>query len=135
VVDVEVSKSPARDDAGATIYFVIWSGTSPMSGAQRATLPPGTHDRLTGLANRVLFEDRLSQAHARAARPRRVGRCVLMASMTSRGERHFRPPRRRPATRSTRAPLGKVTRSSDTLCRFGGDEFSTWPRDCNPGSG
>ena len=125
VVDVEVSKSPARDDAGATIYFVISVRDVTHERALSAQLShQALHDRLTGLANRVLFEDRLSQAHARAARQGGWDAVLLMDLDDFKGVNdtfgHLVGDQLLVALARR---LEKVTRSSDTLCRFGGDEF------------
>ena len=101
------------------------SGTSPRSG-RSAPNSPTRHctTRLTGLANRVLFEDRLSQAYARAARQGEWGAVLLLDLDDFKGVNDtfghlvgdqllFGLARR----------FEQVTRSSDTLCRFGGDEF------------
>jgi diguanylate cyclase (GGDEF)-like protein len=82
------------------------------------------HDPLTGLANRALFEDRLSQAHARIIRQGGFG-AVLMVDLDDFkgvndtyghlvGDELLVGVARR---------FELVTRSSDTLCRLGGDEF------------
>ncbi len=82
------------------------------------------HDPLTGLANRMLFEDRLSQARERSRRLNRLD-AVLMLDLDEFkgvndayghliGDQMLIAVSRR---------LDNVTRSSDTLCRFGGDEF------------
>ena len=122
---VEVSKSRARDAAGATLYFLISVRDVTQERALSAQLShQALHDSLTGLANRVLFEDRLSQANARTAR-RGGWNAVLMLDLDN-----FK------AVNDTRGHhvgdlllvalarrLEEVTRSSDTLCRLGGDEF------------
>jgi diguanylate cyclase (GGDEF)-like protein/PAS domain S-box-containing protein len=122
---VEVSKSRARDAAGATLYFLISVRDVTQERALSAQLShQALHDSLTGLANRVLFEDRLSQTNARTAR-RGGWNAVLMLDLDN-----FK------AVNDTLGHhvgdlllvafarrLEEVTRSSDTLCRLGGDEF------------
>ena len=122
---VEVSKSRARDAAGATLYFLISVRDVTQERALSAQLShQALHDSLTGLANRVVFEDRLSQTNARTAR-RGGWNAVLMLDLDN-----FK------AVNDTLGHhvgdlllvalarrLEEVTRSSDTLCRLGGDEF------------
>jgi diguanylate cyclase (GGDEF)-like protein/PAS domain S-box-containing protein len=125
LVVVEVSKSTARNAAGTTLYFVISVRDVTQERALSAQLShQALHDSLTGLANRVLFEDRLSQTNARTAR-RGGWNAVLMLDLDN-----FK------AVNDTLGHhvgdlllvalarrLEEVTRSSDTLCRLGGDEF------------
>jgi diguanylate cyclase (GGDEF)-like protein/PAS domain S-box-containing protein len=125
VVDVEVLKSPARDATGSTFYFVVSVRDVTQERALSAQLShQALHDRLTGLANRVLFEDRLSQAYARAARQGEWGAVLLLDLDDFQGVNDtfghivgdqllFGLARR----------FEQVTRSSDTLCRLGGDQF------------
>jgi diguanylate cyclase (GGDEF)-like protein/PAS domain S-box-containing protein len=122
---VEVSKSRARDAVGATLYFLVSVRDVTQERALSAQLShQALHDALTGLANRVLFEDRLSQTNARTAR-RGGWNAVLMMDLDN-----FK------AVNDTLGHhvgdlllvaiahrLEEVTRSSDTLCRLGGDEF------------
>ena len=125
VIDLEVSKSSARDASGSRLYFVISVRDITEERALSAQLThQALHDSLTGLANRVLFEDRLSQAYARAARQANRGAVILMDiddfkgvndSLGHLGGDHLLVALAR--------RLEKVSRLSDTLCRFGGDEF------------
>ena len=125
VVDVEVSKSPVRDATGSTLYFVVSVRDVTKERALNAQLShQALHDSLTGLPNRVLFEDRLSQAHTRTAR-RGGWNAVMLLDLDD--------------FKEVNDTLGhlvgddllvalarrfeKVTRSTDTVCRFGGDEF------------
>ena len=126
VIDAEVSKSSVRDASGSTRYFVISVRDVTQERARNAQLSyQALHDSLTGLANRVLFEDRLSQAHTRTAR-RGGWNAVMLLDLDD--------------FKEVNDTLGhlvgdellvalarrfeKVTRSTDTLCRFGGDEFT-----------
>ena len=85
------------------------------------------HDGLTGLANRVLFRDRVE--HAARARHGRDGRPVAVLFIDlddfKVAQRHARPrPRRRgPASRSPTRVAASL-RPSDTAARLGGDEFA-----------
>ncbi|MFZ2058737.1 MAG: PAS domain S-box protein [Acidimicrobiales bacterium] len=125
VIDLEVLKSSARDASGSRLYFVISVRDITEERALSAQLThQALHDSLTGLANRALFEDRLSQAYARAARQANRGAVILMDiddfkgvndSLGHLGGDHLLVALAR--------RLEKVSRSSDTLCRFGGDEF------------
>jgi len=82
------------------------------------------HDPLTGLANRMLFEDRLSQARERSLRQGGLDAVLMLDLDDFKGVNdaysHFVGDQLLVAV-SRR--LNEVTRSSDTLCRLGGDEF------------
>jgi diguanylate cyclase (GGDEF)-like protein len=82
------------------------------------------HDPLTGLANRALFEDRLAQAHARVVRQGGRGAVLLLDLDDFKGvnDTHGHLVGDQLLVTIARR-LEQVTRSSDTLCRFGGDEF------------
>ncbi|MBW4076958.1 MAG: bifunctional diguanylate cyclase/phosphodiesterase [Acidobacteria bacterium] len=82
------------------------------------------HDPLTGLANRSLLEDRLALARARVVRQGGTA-AVLMLDLddfkdVNDTQGHLVGDQLLIAI--TRR-LAAVTRASDTLCRFGGDEF------------
>ena len=124
VILAEVSKSAVRDATG-TLYFVTSVRDVTKERALSAQLShQALHDSLTGLPNRVLFEDRLSQAHTRTAR-RGGWNAVMLLDLDDFkevndslghlvGDELLRALARR---------FEEVTRSTDTLCRFGGDEF------------
>ncbi len=125
VIDVEVSRSPARDEDGKILYFVFSERDITEERALAAQLShQALHDPLTGLANRALFEDRLAQAHGRVVRQGGIGAVLLIDLDDFKGVNdthgHFVGDQLLTAIANR---LELVTRSADTLCRFGGDEF------------
>jgi diguanylate cyclase (GGDEF)-like protein len=82
------------------------------------------HDQLTGLPNRALFLDRLEHALARSKR-RRTGLAVLFADLD--GFKHINDTFGHHAGDDVLVALARrlagALRSSDSLARFGGDEF------------
>ena len=82
------------------------------------------HDPLTGLANRMLFEDRLARARQRASREDAIN-AVMMIDLddfkqVNDAYGHFVGDQ---LLVEVSRRLERVTRTADTLCRFGGDEF------------
>ncbi len=125
VIFVEVSRSPARDADGQTLYFIISERDITEERALTARLShQALHDPLTGLANRALFLDRLSQAHARVVRQGGMGAVLLLDLDDFKGvnDTHGHLIGDQLLVAIARR-LEEVSRSTDTLCRFGGDEF------------
>jgi diguanylate cyclase (GGDEF)-like protein/PAS domain S-box-containing protein len=125
VMVVEVHRSTARDIEGKTLYFVMSERDITEERALTAQLShQALHDPLTGLANRVLFEDRLSQAHDKTVRQGGLNAVLLVDLDDFKGVNdtlgHFVGDKLLVAIARR---FDQVTRSSDTLCRFGGDEF------------
>ncbi len=125
VIDVEVKKSAVRDATGSTLYFVASVRDVTEERALNAQLSyQALHDSLTGLANRVLFENRLFQAHARTARK---GGCNAVMLLDLDDFKEVNDTFGHLVGDELLVALARrfeeVTRSSDTLCRFGGDEF------------
>jgi diguanylate cyclase (GGDEF)-like protein/PAS domain S-box-containing protein len=125
VIVVEVSRSPALDENGNTLYFVISERDITEENALSIQLShQALHDPLTGLANRALFDDRLAQAHARTVRLGGQGAVLLLDLDDFKGVNdmhgHFVGDQ---LLVSIAHRLAEATRTSDTLCRFGGDEF------------
>jgi Amt family ammonium transporter len=107
------------------LYFVFSERDITEERALAAQLShQALHDPLTGLANRALFEDRLSQAHGRVVRQGGIGAVLLIDLDDFKGVNdthgHFVGDQLLTAIANR---LEKITRTADTLCRFGGDEF------------
>jgi diguanylate cyclase (GGDEF)-like protein/PAS domain S-box-containing protein len=125
IIYVEVSRSPARDAEGNTLYFIISERDITEERALTARLShQALHDPLTGLANRALFLDRLSQSHARVSRQGGMGAVLLLDLDDFKGvnDTHGHLVGDQLLVAIARR-LEQVARTSDTLCRFGGDEF------------
>jgi diguanylate cyclase (GGDEF)-like protein/PAS domain S-box-containing protein len=125
IVVVEISKSTAFDVHGNFLYFVISERDVTEERALSAQLThQALHDPLTGLANRAVFEDRLHQAQSRVARLGGFGAVLLMDLDDFKGvnDTHGHVVGDQLLTALAHR-LENETRSSDTLCRFGGDEF------------
>jgi diguanylate cyclase (GGDEF)-like protein/PAS domain S-box-containing protein len=125
IVIVEISKSAAYDVNGEFLYFVISERDITEERALSAQLThQALHDPLTGLANRAVFEDRLQQAQARVLRHGGFSAVLLMDLDDFKGvnDTHGHVVGDQLLMSISRR-LENETRSSDTLCRFGGDEF------------
>ncbi|MHB1905307.1 MAG: putative bifunctional diguanylate cyclase/phosphodiesterase [Acidimicrobiales bacterium] len=125
VITVEVSRATALDPEGRPQYFVFSERDVTEERKMTAELSKrALHDPLTGLANRSLFEDRLAQAHARARRHGGYGAVLLIDLDHFKGVNdtygHVTGDELLAAIADR---LRRVARSTDTLCRFGGDEF------------
>lgn len=82
------------------------------------------HDSLTGLANRVLLEDRFEMAEHRATRNQKKMALIVcdingFKSYNDRFGHDFGDE----VLRSVAKRLQELLRSNDTVCRYGGDEF------------
>jgi diguanylate cyclase (GGDEF)-like protein/PAS domain S-box-containing protein len=125
VIVSEVSRTPARDANGKILYFVASERDVTDERALTEQLfHQALHDPLTGLANRALFEDRLSHAHAKTIRQGGFGAVLLLDLDDFKGvnDTHGHLVGDQLLVGIARR-FELVTRSSDTLSRFGGDEF------------
>ncbi|MCU1363113.1 MAG: conserved hypothetical signaling protein [Acidimicrobiaceae bacterium] len=125
IVISEISRSAARDASGKILYFVSSERDITEERALADQLShQALHDSLTGLANRALFEDRLAQAHARVARQGGLGAVLLLDLDDFKGvnDAHGHLVGDQLLTGVARR-FELVTRNTDTLSRFGGDEF------------
>jgi diguanylate cyclase (GGDEF)-like protein/PAS domain S-box-containing protein len=115
-----------RNDAGEVTHYVGVSSDISRVKRTEADLERQAHyDELTGLPNRILFRDRLQQAMAQAQRQSTIAALLFLDLdgfkdvNTALGHR---------AGDSLLAAvgqrLGACVRASDTVARFGGDEFA-----------
>lgn len=116
--------TPLRSAAGAVVGHVDITWRKTVEDELRRS---GTHDALTGLPNRTLLVDRLEQAVARARRTQRpTSVAALFCDVDNfkivneslgheAGDRVIVDVARR---------LEQAVRPSDTLARFGGDQFA-----------
>ena len=125
IVLSEVSRSAARDETGKTLYF--FSSERDITEERALTVQLSHqifHDPLTGLANRALFEDRLTQAHGRLVRDGGTGAVMLLNldDFTGVNDTHGHAIGDGLLVEIARR-LESATRGCDTLCHLGGDEF------------
>ena len=125
IVTAEVSICSARDESGKALYFISSVRDVTEERALAAQLSfQALHDPLTGIANRALFDDRLAQAHAKVVREGGLGAVLLLDLDDFKGVNDTYGHLIGDQLLITVAHrFEKVTRASDTLCRFGGDEF------------
>ncbi|WP_404377289.1 putative bifunctional diguanylate cyclase/phosphodiesterase [Vreelandella aquamarina] len=117
--------SPVRDSNGQATHFVgIINDISERKDHENALAFHATHDALTGLGNRALFEDRL-QHDVDLARRHHQKLAVLFIDLDE-----FKPINDTlghtvgdQVLIHVARRLEEVIRPTDTLCRFGGDEF------------
>lgn len=118
-------KSAARDPDGKILYFVSSQRdiTEERALTEQLSLQ-ALHDPLTGLANRALFEGRLSAANERILRRGGFNAVLLLDlddfKVVNDTYGHLVGDQ---LLMGVADRLQSVTRASDTLCRFGGDEF------------
>ena len=125
VIDVEVSRSPARDEEGNLLYFVFSERDITEERKLTAQLQHlALYDSITGLANRSLMEEQLKKARARVKRRGGLSALFLLDLDDFKGindtQGHLYGDQ---LLIGVARRFEAVTRPSDTLCRFGGDEF------------
>ncbi len=122
----ELHIAPISDLARhATTHFVsVINDVSERIHYQQAIEHQATHDNLTGLANRTLLHDRISQAIAFG---RRSGRSVAVMLLDLDHFKHVNDAYGHSAgddlLKEVAARLRLCVRESDTVARLGGDEF------------
>jgi diguanylate cyclase (GGDEF)-like protein/PAS domain S-box-containing protein len=117
--------APVRDEAGTLTHFVsIQSDVSERQRAQEQLAFRATHDELTGLPNRQLLVDRLQQALINAERH---GRSIVVLFVDLDDFKLINDSLGHTAgdetLRMVAQRLSEAVAESDTVARFGGDEF------------
>jgi diguanylate cyclase (GGDEF)-like protein/PAS domain S-box-containing protein len=125
VIDVEVLRSPARDADGNISYFVFSERDITEERKLTAQLSrQALYDSITGLANRTLMENQLARARASVRRRGGLNALFLLDLDDFKGvndtQGHLLGDQ---LLIGVARRFEAVTRPSDTLCRFGGDEF------------
>ncbi len=122
----ELSISPVRDDRGAITHFVgIQDDVTERKLAEERLVHQAFHDSLTELPNRVLFMDRLREAHSRATREEGRTIAVLFLGLDdfeSVNEALGHPVGDR-ALAAVAERVEECLREEDTVARLGGAEF------------
>ena len=133
---VGVSIGEMRPPGGGRLQVAILRDVSAYKAAEEHYRALALTDPLTGLANRVLFRDRIGQAMARARRARQ-GLALLMIDLNS-----FKAVNDRfghlsgdQALLEFARRLRSLTREADILARLGGDEFALVQTDLEQSGG
>jgi diguanylate cyclase (GGDEF)-like protein/PAS domain S-box-containing protein len=122
---IEHSSAPMRDDLGGiTGAVMVFRDVSVARAITQKLAYAAHHDALTGLPNRLLLESRLTQALALARRHHHV-LAVLFLDLD--GFKSVNDTLGHPVgdrlLESVASLLQQCVRSTDTVSRFGGDEF------------
>ena len=121
-----LSVSLVRDEAGAPLYFVsqIQDISEQKQIAERLT-DLTLHDPLTGLANRVLFADRLAHAVERSRRSKeRVAVLFIDFDRFKNVNDSLGHAAGDELLRQAAERMRRAVRPADTIARLGGDEFT-----------
>ena len=121
----EMYIAPVRDDAGALTHFVgVLNDVSERHRFEERLAHRATHDELTGLPNRVLLDDRLEQAIHAADRENASVSVVFIDlddfKVVNDSLGHGTGDT---LLRDVAMRLQEAVRETDTVSRFGGDEF------------
>jgi diguanylate cyclase (GGDEF)-like protein/PAS domain S-box-containing protein len=116
------------EHSGARVFIVSLRDITDRKAKQGVLEHQALHDALTGLPNRTLLDDRLTQALTQAQRYSR-GMAVLMLDFN-----HFKQVNDQfghevgdRVLREVSSRISKALRAGDTVARFGGDEFVILP--------
>ncbi len=124
-VSVQITATLVRDHLGEPRYWIAQFQDVTTDERSRLQLTrQAFHDPLTGLPNRLLFEDRVRQALARAHRERGTLALVFcdLDDFKTINDRYGHQSGD-DVLRSVAARIEGCLREADTAARFGGDEF------------
>lgn len=126
LVDVSVLMAPVRIGGDEVGHFITYRDIREQKQVEAKLQHSALHDPLTGLANRVLFMDRLQLTMTRLVRRPDRNFALLFLDLD-----HFKQVNDTLGHASGDALLLKITtrlqaclRPQDTIARFGGDEFA-----------
>ena len=122
---IEDSAAPIHDrDGHITGAVVVFRDVGAALEASRQMSHLAQHDLLTGLPNRLLLNDRLTEAIALARRHQKpLAVCFLDVDGFKGINDSLGHAAGDQLLRSIATRLSGALRASDTVCRFGGDEF------------
>jgi len=124
-VEVEVSGRDLRDDPTVRGLVLTLRDVTERRRLERELTHRANHDALTGLANRLLFSDRVQRAFGRATRP---GAVVAVLFIDLDDFKVVNDSLGHEAGDQVLAAVGQrltaALRSDDTAARLGGDEFA-----------
>ncbi|MFH1114511.1 MAG: bacteriohemerythrin [Pseudomonadota bacterium] len=121
-----LSISAIKDDSGGISHFVGFStDITKIKRTEEKLLQLAHYDQLTGLANRVLFRERLERAIVQAGR---TGRSIALMLLDLDRFKEINDTLGHPAgdrvINAVARRLTECVRESDTVGRLGGDEFT-----------
>jgi diguanylate cyclase (GGDEF)-like protein/PAS domain S-box-containing protein len=125
-IETEMDSRDLLDDPAVRGHVVTLRDVGQRRALEELIRHQAFHDSLTGLANRALFEDRLSHALERQRRDEQQGAAVVFIDLDdfktvndslghAAGDELLR---------AFAGCLADCTRRADTVARFGGDEFA-----------
>ncbi len=123
---VELSVSLIRDAKGNPLGFRgIIGDITDRRKAEETIRHQAFHDPLTGLANRTLFYDRMHMAFTLAKRGEKMVAVIILDLDNFKGINDNKGHRvGDEVLKSVSGRLSKMFRASDTVARYGGDEFT-----------
>ncbi|MBC7364982.1 MAG: diguanylate cyclase [Candidatus Aminicenantes bacterium] len=126
LLPVELQSSPVRDENGhITGYVLVFRDITLRKSQEEQLHYLAIHDSLTGLPNRILFNDRLKICLEQARRKKlKAGIIMLDLDLFKKINDSYGHTFGDRVLMETGKRLTGVIRKTDTVARFGGDEFA-----------